>query len=91
MEITHISRTYSRSVQVKKPDGTEVWIKHEATIEANTDGQMINTDLAALAQLVVSEVASSIKEEKAKILASFGVSDEPFKGKSATLASQPRL
>jgi hypothetical protein len=77
-----ISRSYARTLEIKKPDGTSLWIKHEASAEA-----LVSSDLSAkafkdLEEVVMGEVSEAIKTERAKIEASFGQSpapvDEPF-------------
>jgi len=75
MTPTKIKRTYARTVELKKPDGTSVWIKHEAEIEAAVDEtnlQHMAQNLAALNEVCVSEVSTAIKNEKELFLKSVG-------------------
>jgi len=94
MKITEISRTYSRSLSFKKPDGCEMWIRHEMSARAEVDSE--TEDVAAvgvgLEEIVRKEVASSIKAEKAKIEASFEPKvDEPFPGKTPGMSKVKKM
>lgn len=98
MQITQISRAYSRSVSFKKPDGTEMWIKHEMTASASVGESDMQSEVSAgLEEICRKEVGASIKAEKAKIEASFdpkeATSDEPFPGKTPGMkaAKMPKL
>lgn len=90
MQIKSITRTYSRSLNFKKPDGSEIWIRHEASVEASLDEQDAQ-DLTGcygdLTAIVMGEVGRTIKEEKAKIM---GVG-EPFPGKAPSVSTMPKL
>lgn len=92
MHVSKLERAYSRSVNVRKPDGSEVWIKHEAKIVVDlteADGLMLNDEKAlaeinkTLANVAITEVSNAVKEEKAKILASV---QKPF---PETLPNEP--
>lgn len=81
----------------KKPDGTEMWIRHEASVEVEPmeedkeTAQQIDT---ALEETVRKEVGASMAAEKNKILASFEPkSDEPFPGKTPGMSAKamPKL
>lgn len=77
-----ISRSYGRTLEIKKPDGTSLWIKHEASAEALVSSDLSATAYKDLEELVMSQVSEGIKAERAKIEASFGQStapvEEPF-------------
>lgn len=105
MHVTKLERAYSRSVNVRKPDGSEVWIKHEAKIEVAIteednlvleERENIDNILKTLAEVAITEVSNAVKEEKAKILASFqkpspgNLPDEPFPSKN-TFNNLPKL
>jgi len=70
MEVTRITRSYDRTIELKKPDGTSIWLKHGATISANINPEEA-TNLAILYtllnEIVISEVATATKNEKAKL------------------------
>lgn len=94
MELTKISRSYSRSTQIKKPDGTEMWIKHEMTAEASLgEDDSIRDVSAGLEEICRKDVGTSTTEEKKKILASFdkvAPTDEPFPGKTPGVGSKAK-
>lgn len=84
MQITQLSRTYSRSIEICKPDGLKMWIKHEMTATASTeesDGLKGVGD--GLEEICRKEVGASIKAEQKKIAEAFAPKvDEPFPGKT---------
>lgn len=94
-----ISRSYARTLEVKKPDGTSIWIKHEASAELISTPEETNKAFKDLEELCMKQVSEAIKTERARIEASFGqapaaVSEEPFEsGKSTTsmLKNLPKL
>jgi len=92
MQIIEISRTYSRTLEFTKPDGSKIWIRHEMSAKASTDE---TDDLKAtgmgLEEICRKEVAASIKAEKDKIEASMTKTDEPFPGKTPGVRSMPQL
>ncbi len=95
MDIKSISRTYSRSMSFKKPDGTEIWVKHEAYIEA-TPSEIETSELAScfkdLELIAMSEVNRACKEERKAITESFKKkTDEPFEGNGGTMEDLPTL
>lgn len=93
MKITNISRTYSRSMSFKKPDGTEMWIRHEMSMACEpdeTDNIKVVGD--GLEEIVRKEVGASIKAEREKVIASFSPkSDEPFPGTTPGMNRMPKL
>lgn len=104
MTITKVVRTYSRSVNLKKPDGSEMWIRHEATVEAMLDEndsqsqfptQTVDEKVLTLEAMVRKEVTSALKSEREgleKMWAKEASStDEPFPGKTPSVASMPKL
>lgn len=92
-----ITRNYSRTLEVKKPDGTSVWIKHEAGAEALVSSEIMGQTYKDLEEIVMEEVGTAIRNERAKIEASFNpkpVTDEPFETKpsvTTSLANLPQL
>lgn len=92
-----MSRTYSRSLSFKKPDGTEMWIRHEASMEIEpeeTDADLNAID-KGIEEIVRKEVSASINDEKKKIIASMQPKlDEPFPGEAMSkdgVAKMPKL
>lgn len=98
MHVSKVERAYSRSVNVRKPDGSEVWIKHEArlAVDLNEADALalenrggVDVILKTLSELVMGEVSNAVKEEKAKILSSVqkpfpeNLPDEPFATKDS--------
>lgn len=94
MQITRLTRAYSRSQSYKKPDGTEMWLRHEmsaeATLDENDAGSLKEIG-EGLEEVCRKEVSASMKAEREKVLASFSKSDEPFAGKMAGVHSMPKL
>ena len=103
MTITKVVRTYSRSINLKKPDGGEMWIRHEATVEALLDEndsqsqfptQTVDEKVLTLEAMVRKEVTSALKGEREgleKLWAKEVGGDEPFPGKMPNVASMPKL
>jgi len=97
MEITSLSRSYSRSIEIQKPDGKMMWIKQEMTATASLapeDAENLKVIGDNLEEIVRKEVGASLKAEKAKIDASFAPkSDEPFPGKmpGSSTKTMPKL
>lgn len=68
MQITHLARTYSRSVAVTMPDGGQGWIRHEACVEATyAPGEIVDLPAESknLENIAVAEVGQAIAEERA--------------------------
>lgn len=93
MKITNISRTYSRSMSFKKPDGTEMWIRHEMSMACEPDeADNLKVVGDSLEEIVRKEVGASMKAEKEKVLASMTPKfEEPFPGKTPGVTSMPKL
>lgn len=76
MELTRISRSFKQTIQVKNPkDGSDVWLSHEASLEAtldDDDSQNLPECYDELEKIVKQEVLTSIKEFKDKLAASSG-------------------
>lgn len=82
MNLKTITRVYSRSLSFKRPDGTEMWIRHEMSASADLEeGDNAKAVGDGLEEIVRKEVGASINAEKKLILASFNKVDEPFPGK----------
>lgn len=98
-----IQRGYSRTVEVKKPDGTSIWLKHDAMVEAILPSEDANVQAAfnEMRQTCMTEVGNSIIEERRAIAAAFApkpanapVNDEPFESGTPTstlLKNLPKL
>lgn len=76
MNIIRISREFARTDEMKRPDGTSVWFKHAATIEAEVtpeECERLGDLFTLLNEVVVSEVHTKIgitrKEFKASVAA----------------------
>lgn len=70
MEVTRITRSYDRTIELKSPDGRSIWLKHGATIEANVnpaEAQELASLYMLLNEIVISEVSTALKNEKAKL------------------------
>lgn len=94
MKVTKLTRAYSRSQSFKRPDGTEMWVRHEASIEVEPgeDETLAEVD-AGMEEIVRKEVGASIKAEKDKIMASFAPKerDEPFPSARTSTTAMPKL
>ena len=82
MIIKSITRSHTRSVCHKLPNGSEMWAKHSAEFTAEPDD---NDDIKAtsegLAELAVKAVKLSVKTEREEIAAAINkASPPPFKG-----------
>ncbi len=70
MKILSVTRLYSRTLEMENREGNKVWIKHEAGMTCELDEEDIkdlHASLMQMQEIVVSEVAQAIKEEKKKI------------------------
>lgn len=93
MEITRITRSYDRTIELKSPDGRSIWLKHGATIEANVnpeEAQNLSELYTLLNEIVISEVATKIKAEKAKIEEVWGKSKETVLDDKQSLSDLPK-
>lgn len=93
-----ISRSYARTLEIKKPDGTSVWIKHEASAELISEIEKTKETFKDLEELCMSQVSEAIKTERQRIEASLGVpaqeANVPFesgKTTSSLLKNLPKL
>lgn len=93
-----VTRNYSRTLEIKKPDGTSVWIKHEAGAEALVHSEIMGQTFKDLEEVCMEEVSTAIRNERAKIEASFSPkpvsADEPFSSEpsvTSSLANLPKL
>lgn len=74
MTITRLAHTYRRSVPVDLPNGRQVWIAHEATVEASYDESELENPEAlqgaheTLKGIVMEQVGEAIATEKQAIL-----------------------
>jgi len=101
MTITKVVRTYSRSINLKKPDGSEMWIRHEATVEAMLDEndsqtqfptQTVEDKVLTLEAMARKEVTAALKAEKEGLEKMWAKeAGEPFEGKTPSVASMPQL
>lgn len=95
MKIKEISREYSRTVTYRKPDGTDIWLKHGAGMVIElSENEMTKADEASreVSDVLVAQVGDAIKAERAKLDAAFkGKNDEPFGGKPDALSDMPVL
>lgn len=101
MTITKVVRTYSRSINLTKPDGNEMWIRHEATVEAFLDEndsqsqfptQTVDEKVLTLEAMVRKEVTSALKSEREGLQKLWAKeAGEPFEGKTPNVASMPKL
>ena len=68
MDISKIYRSFKRTIEVEKPDGSKTWITHEsgmeATLEANDE---IKECSVALLEMAKSDVVEGLKADIAKI------------------------
>lgn len=70
MEVTRIERSYDRTIELKTPDSRTVWLKHGARIEASLkpeEAQAVGELYLLLNEIVIAEVNTAIKNEKAKL------------------------
>lgn len=96
-----ITRSYSRSMSFRRPDGRELWIRHESTHEASLDpdnslsgsAESISDISETLHEQAIADVAASMAKEKKLIEQGFlGQTDEPFKGNGGQdLSERPKL
>ena len=92
-----ISRSYARTLEVKKPDGTSVWFKHEASAEVVVSSDIAEQTYKDLEATVMQQVGDAVKTERARIEASFNpapTADVPFesgKSTSSLLSNLPKL
>lgn len=92
MEVTRITRSYDRTIELKSPDGRSIWLKHGATIEANVnpeEAQNLSELYMLLNEIVISEVGTSIKNERAKLDAVWNKS-APDTQEKASLSDLPK-
>ena len=76
MNIIRISREFARTDEMKRPDGTSVWFKHAATIEAEVtpeECERLGELFTLLNEVVVSEVHTKIGIMRKEFKASIGV------------------
>lgn len=93
-----ISRSYARTLEVKKPDGTSIWLKHEASAEVVVSSDVAEKTYKDLEATVMQQVGDAVKTERARIEASFNpapaATDVPFesgKTTSSLLSNLPKL
>ena len=93
MHISKISRTYSRTISIRKPDGSDMWLKHEMTVEADLDKDDSPKGVGDfIAEIASKEVRATLKEEELKTKAAFQKAmEEPFPGKARSIKSMKPL
>jgi len=80
MNIIRISREFARTDEMKRPDGTSVWFKHGAVIEAEVtpeECERLGDLFTLLNEVVVSEVHTKIGIMRKEFKASMGVKPAP--------------
>lgn len=76
MNIIRISREFARTDEMKRPDGTSVWFKHAATIEAEVtpeECERLGELFTLINEVVVSEVHTKIATMRKEFKASMGM------------------
>lgn len=89
MHISKITRTYSRTMLVKRPDGADMWIKHEMSAEATLEsGESAKGVGDGLHKVCSNQVQKTLEDEKAQIIKDF---NEPFPGKTRSIRDMKKL
>lgn len=68
MELTKITREFARTDELKRPDGTSVWLRFSASVEAALDpedGKSLADLYTVLHEIVIAEVNTKMSEARA--------------------------
>lgn len=71
MQVSKIIREFSRSDEMKRPDGTVIWLKHGASVEAELesgDMECLGDLYKMLDEIVVAEVNVKMKVARQKFI-----------------------